>query len=269
MTAAGERTIGALRRVASTVAIVLLAGHGLTAAEDSAGNDPTLGRGQIRGEITGVDGMPLVGISIILAPSTNAHVIYATSTDDRGRYALNALLPDTYQVRADGQGFVSLIKEPISVNPPFRAIIDLEMEASNEVPAPAVAGEETGTIAHLEGRFLDDEGQPVIEGSVIFQRIGHPEDLFYGRTDASGRFVLEDLPAGIYDIASRSPGLIPLHLNHHPLPAAETIHLHLVAPPYPLSFRGWLDDLLPTEVPVRPPELRAIEWDSEDSSPES
>ena len=61
---------------------------------------------------------------------------------------------------------------------------------------------------------------------------------------------------------SFSPGLIPLHLVARTLPPAERFHLRLVAPPYPLTFRGWLDDLLPTEVPVPPPMLRQIDWDS-------
>jgi hypothetical protein len=229
----------------------------------AADGDPTEGGGQIRGQVTGTDGEALVGISLVLLPRGHPHVAYATSTDDRGRYGFNQLLTDRYQVRADGQGFLSLVKEPVAVQPPFRSIIDMEME-DGPGPQPQ-AGAETGqgTVGRLGGRFLDTQGEPVLEGSVIFRRMGHPEDIFYGRTDPDGRFELRDLPAGTYDIVSRSPGLIPLHLVGIDLPAVEAYHLRLVAPPYPLSFRGWLDDLLPVEVPLPPPTPREVEQEPE------
>lgn len=227
---------------------------------ESPGTDPSWGRGEIRGEVMGTDGDALIGISIVLLPRGNPHVAYATSTDDRGRYGFNNLLADRYQVRVEGQGFVPLLKEPVQVQPPFRAVIDLEMEAGSGAARQDDAGELTGTVRRVEGRFLDGEGEPVLEASVVFRRLGHPEDIFYGRTDPDGFFVVNDLPAGIYDIATRSPGLIPLHLVRHPLRAMESFHLRLVAPPYPLSFRGWLDDLLPAEVPLPPPFPREVEW---------
>jgi hypothetical protein len=229
------------------------------AAGPAAGTDPTWGRGEIRGELTGLDGNALIGISIVLLPGANPNVAYATSTDDRGRYAFDNLLSDRYEVRAEGQGFIPLFKKPVQVKPPFRAIVDIEMESGQQARQDQAGDEPTGTVQRVEGRFVDQEGEPVMEGSVIFRRLGHPEDVYYGRTDIDGYFVVTDLPAGIYDIATRSPGLIPLHLLRHPLPATESFHLRLVAPPYPLSFRGWLDDLLPSEVPLPPPFPHEVE----------
>jgi hypothetical protein len=225
-------------------------------------DDPARGRGQIRGEVTDRTGEPLIGISIVLAPQGNPHVLYATSTDDHGRYALNHLLSDTYEVRADGQGFEPLVKGPVQVRPPFRAIIDLEMEPRESPAATLDPQDATDTVKALEGRFVDAAGEPVLEGSVVFQRSGRPEEVFYGRTDRDGWFRIEDLPADSYDIVSRSPGLIPLHLVARALPPADRFHLRLVAPPYPLSFRGWLDDLLPMEIPVPPPLRRQVDWES-------
>ena len=245
----------------SVVGLLLLAAAVTpAAAAEPPGADPTWGRGQIRGAVVGTDGNALIGISIVLLPRSNPHVAYATSTDDRGRYGFDNLLTDRYQVRTEGQGFIPLLKEPVQVQPPFRAIVDLEMEAGQETAQQDEGGDLTGMVRRVEGRFVDGEGQPVLEGSVVFRRLGHPEDIFYGRTDPDGYFVVNDLPAGIYDIATRSPGLIPLHLVRHPLPAMESFHLRLVAPPYPLSFRGWLDDLLPAEVPLPPPFPREVEW---------
>jgi len=237
----------------STVALLLLAAATPALSAEPAGADATWGHGQIRGAVVGTDNNALIGISIVLLPRGNPHVAYATSTDDHGRFSFDHLLSDRYQVRAEGQGFVALLKEPVQVQPPFRAIIALEMEAGQQT-APQDDGEElTGTVRRIEGRFVDGEGRPVLEGAVVFRRLDHPEDIFYGRTDKDGFFEVHNLPAGIYDITARSPGLLPLHLVHHPLPATENFSIRLVAPPYPLSFRGWLDDLLPMEVPLPPP----------------
>ena len=244
----------------SVVGLLLAAAATQAAAAEAPEADPTWGRGQIRGEVVGSDGNALIGIAIVLLPRSNPHVAYATSTDDHGRYGFDSLLADRYQLRTEGQGFLPLLKEPVQVQPPFRAIIDLEMEAGQETAKQDEGPDLTGLVRRVEGRFVDGEGQPVLEGSVVFQRLGHSEDIFYGRTDPDGYFVVNDLPAGIYDIATRSPGLIPLHLMRHPLPAMESFHLRLVAPPYPLSFRGWLDDLLPAEVPLPPPFPHEVEW---------
>jgi len=237
----------------SLVGLLLLAAATPADSTEPAATDPTWGHGQIRGSVVGGDDNALIGISIVLLPRDNPHVAYATSTDDHGRFSFDHLLSDRYQVRAEGQGFVALLKEPVPVHPPFRAIIELEMEAGQETAQQDPAREFSGTVGRVEGRFVDGKGQPVLEGSVVFRRLGHPEDLFYGRTDRDGFFVVHDLPAGIYDITARSPGLLPLHLVRHPLAATESFHIRLVAPPYPLSFRGWLDDLLPLEVPLPPP----------------
>ena len=121
---------------------------------EPAGADPTWGHGQIRGTVVGTDDNVLIGISIVMLPRGNPHVAYATSTDDRGRYGFDNLLADRYQVRAEGQGFVPLFKEPVQVQPPFRAIVDIERHvvpgdldscADHVVGIPLPAVESTST----------------------------------------------------------------------------------------------------------------------------
>jgi len=239
-----------------------LGGAAMGTAQEGAAPavDPAAGRGQVRGEVSGPDGAPLVGVSIVLAPAGHLDVLYATSTDEKGKYAFNGLVPDTYEVRADGQGLTTVIKPGMALRPPFRAVIDFQMAAASAaaVAAPVPRNDE-GRVGAVEGVFESANGEPVVEGSITFQRRGHAEDLFQARTDATGRFLIRDLPAGRYDISTRSPGLIPLHLMDRPIPAAETIHLRLAAPGYPLSFRGWIEDLLPPEVPLPPPAPRNVE----------
>ena len=248
---------GARRRVAVVALAAVLAGAAGTAAVAQMPR----GRGQIRGEVSGPEGDPLIGISIVLAPTSRADVVYATSTDDKGRYALNGLVADRYRIRADGQGFVTEMKEGVRVQPPFRAIIDFEMAPAPpglaaEEPATA---EETGWMESIRGLFVNAEGEPVLEGSVVLQRRGSAGDIFYARTDPDGRFSFSHLPAGQYDVTTRSPGLIPLHLVNRTLPAGDVLHVRLIAPRYPLSFKGWLDDLLPPESAVPPPSPRLVE----------
>jgi hypothetical protein len=276
----------------------------LVATAAAAQAPPVTGRGQIRGEVTGADGRPLVGISIVLSPVGRPDVVYVTSTDEKGLFALDGLVPETYQVQASGQGVRPVVKDGIRVKPPFRAVTALSMEpvgdGAEAAMAAAVAaapgdepgGPETsgpvfgpaalagatqplsagdggatnmplamsfvseGRIDRVRGTFVDAEGKPVTEGSITLRRLGVEKDVFYCRTDAGGRFELRDIPAGLYDITTRSPGLIPLHLRQRSLPAQEALFLSLVAPDYPLAFRGYLDDLLPEEVPRPPPAPR-------------
>jgi hypothetical protein len=110
-----------------------------------------------------------------------------------------------------------------------------------------------GRIETLDGRFLSAAGEPVIEGSVTLRMVGDATTVFYARTGKDGSFTVKDLPAGVYDIATRAPGLIPLHLIARALRPMPVLYLRLTAPTFPLSFRGWVDDLLPLEVPVPPP----------------
>jgi hypothetical protein len=162
----------------------------------------------------------------------------------------------------------SVIKSGVRVKPPFRAIIDIQMDpvedASEASLHAAIAGgpgrgddgsstEGNGRLVRLTGRFVDADQQPVLEGAITLRRIGHAQDVFYAQTDESGRFTISDLPGGVYDITTRSPGLIPLHLREQALPPQVSMHLELLAPDYPLEFRGYLDELLPEEVPMPPP----------------
>ena len=279
----------------------------LPAALAEEARKPTSGKGQIRGEVTDASGAPLVGVSIILSPAGRPDIVYATSTDEDGRYAFNGLVPETYQVQAHGQGVMPVIKTGVRVKPPFRAITDMSMAPAESVEGalaaasgaaaeddPATSGpvfggagslarstqslsagggargpqvplsmpfllEEEGRITLLTGIFLDAEGVPVMEGSITLRRIGHPEDTFYARTDDNGHFRIEDIPSGVYDITTRSPGLIPLHMRQHPLPAQAALHLQLAAPDYPLTFQGFIDDLLPEEIPMPPPMPREVD----------
>ena len=255
-----DRTHGIMGVLSSRRSLARLASAALVALALPAGAaiEMPSGRGQIRGEVKGADGEVLTGISVVLSPISRPDVLYATSTDSTGRYALNGLVPDTYLIRADGQGYETVSKNGVRVNPPFRAITDFSMtpEAGPTGDGGADPGDAAGLIGAIEGVFLDAEIGPVMEGSVTLQRVGRPEEVYYAQTDSGGRFRITDVPAGRYNIKTRSPGLIPLHLVGRELQPVETLFLQLVAPDYPLSFKGWLEDLLPEEVPVPPPAPR-------------
>ena len=240
-----------------------------TTMSGAASPDPIAGKGQLRGSVSGPDEEPLIGVSIVLVPTQNNHVLYATSTDEGGKYGFNGLLTDVYQVYAEGQGFASVVKKRISVKPPFRAIIDFEMQPIGPGEATVMPGSdadpgavEPGTVGQVEGVFVDGKGEPVLEGSVVFRRLDDADDVFYAQTDEQGHFSQSNLPAGVYDITTKSPGLIPLHLFANALTPTDVFHLRLVAPTYPLSFRGWIADLLPTEIPVPPPLPHEIDYDA-------
>jgi carboxypeptidase family protein len=224
--------------------------------------DPTVGHGQIRGAVVGLGGAPLTGVSIVLAPAGHPEILYATSSDESGKYAFDRLVADQYSIRADGQGLPTVMKVAVAVRPPFRPVLDLNMARTEEAPAPgtsSAAEVEPGRVEMLDGRFLSGGGEPVIEGAVTLRKVGDATTVFYARTGKDGSFTLKDLPAGIYDIATRAPGLIPLHLIARPLRPMPVLYLRLSAPTFPLSFRGWVDDLLPLEVPLPPPHPRPAE----------
>lgn len=248
-------------RSTRTSLILLLAGAAALAFGQEAA-DPAAGRGQVRGTVTGGGGAPVPGVSIVLSPAGRPDILYASASDEAGKYAFNGIIADQYAVLAEGPGQPSLLKQGVSVRPPFRPVLDLEMrapETESAQPPPAPVAPEPGRIGEIEGILRNVAGEGVVEGSITLRRVGDPLAVFYVRTSPDGRFRFVDLPAGIYDIATRAPGLVPLHLVARPLAAVPVLHLRLWAPVYPLSFRGWIDDLLPPEIPVPPPDPRPAE----------
>ena len=85
----------------------------------------------------------------------------------------------------------------------------------------AQTGETTGTI---RGRVVDEGGRPVVTATVVVAG----SDLF-ASTDANGRYVVFDVPEGIYLLEATSPGFSEATADSVRVVAGETteIDFHL------------------------------------------
>lgn len=127
-----------------------------------------------------------------------------TATDSSGRYRFERLAPGRYRIRAEKAGFVSMSSDA-------RGPIDLPMSVEIKPGDALTVDLPMQRGAALEGRFLDDRGDPISNLTVSADRLvavpdGRPRlDTRSATTNDLGRFRLHTLPPGQYYLHARPP----------------------------------------------------------------
>ena len=157
-------------------ALILLAATAAARAQEGA----------IAGEVRDAgSGLPIAGAAVTLeAGSFRA----ATVSGPHGAFRFEHLAPDTYSVRCTMAGYAgSEVKG---------AFHQLEVKAGETRDR---IGIDLMPIATLEGIVLDEEGKPMA-GVAIYTEFN-----LRGETDAEGRFRIENLSTGKYQLLFRVP----------------------------------------------------------------
>jgi protocatechuate 3,4-dioxygenase beta subunit len=186
--------------MSAIVLLLILASVPLAFEKNGRGGPPTAPEGSavIAGRVT-VAGVPLslVRRGRVTLESDVLAEPRIENTDTDGRYRFERLPAGTYHVRADKPGFVTLAYGARHAMDPGSPI-ELKTGQTATADIALTRG------AAIEGRVVDEEGEPVANLIVSASRLGYGP---YGRrpvavrqdvTDDLGRFRVHSLPAGDY-----------------------------------------------------------------------
>jgi protocatechuate 3,4-dioxygenase beta subunit len=181
----------AREQVARGIEIRMNYGGSLTGVVvDAATGAPVVGA-QVKTYDNGRTQTPLEGLLGLLAPRTTTE--RTARTDEDGRFLLDLLSPDVYQVEVTHRDYYAVIQK------------DLRVLASAE---PTDAGRFTMSPgATLVGTVYDQAGAPLAGGKVTLT--GNPQAIgltYEGRTDTQGRYRIENVLPGTYQVHAQRPG---------------------------------------------------------------
>jgi hypothetical protein len=193
---------------------------------------------------------------------------FFTSADAGGRFSLQNLPAGRYLLEVSLEGYLTVRKDALEVRPPFRSIIEVLLErappsaapasgsSSTAPPAAGAQAPEAAEPARLRVTLVDGGLKPVPEGLVaVTPAAGGERQIRI--TDASGRAEFDRLPARDYRLTAAAAGFLTVRADSLALPAGAPSEVAVTLTPYPLDFKGAIEDLLPPEEPMPPPRREA------------
>ncbi|TFG58124.1 MAG: TonB-dependent receptor, partial [Candidatus Aminicenantes bacterium] len=149
--------------------------------------------GAIRGVITDEQGATLPGVNVTIS-GQNLMGIRTYLTDANGEFRFPALPPGEYQVKAELQGFGSVIREKIRVNTTSTLNIDIQMNASTiseevtvtaQSPTVDVKSTETASVT-LSNEILRNMPNNQFTSNIVNMAPGVNNDVAYGASSDTG-----------------------------------------------------------------------------------
>ncbi|RMG16709.1 MAG: carboxypeptidase regulatory-like domain-containing protein, partial [Planctomycetota bacterium] len=137
----------------------------------------------LRGRVLSADGLPLAGAEVVA--DGRAQEVRAR-TDAEGRFRLAGLGEGLFVVGASLRGWVSAVARDVPVTAGGGGEVELRLERAGS----------------LGGTLRGPDGQP-LSGGLVFAFAGERR-LDMTRSDADGRYRLEDLPPGAVTLFARS-----------------------------------------------------------------
>ncbi|MGH9867349.1 MAG: carboxypeptidase-like regulatory domain-containing protein [Candidatus Polarisedimenticolia bacterium] len=259
-----------LRR--AVLLLVILTAFGLTAGGASA----QIGIGQVNGTVfdTGRKGVP--GLPVAVIPE-DGRALYGTSTDADGRYGVKGMPPGIYTVIVAVPGG-GMRKDGIRIRPLFRSIVDFTMgttpspltlpalKAGQIAPAAPAAGTVPAASPGPEASDTETPAAPPTDGDALGitlmwslqgpERSSAPDAwvaaipvqgsgvLRRDRTNPEGGAHLLDVRAGTYSLLVKAAGFMTWRMGPLPLEGAGELKVQMSLVPYPMGFKGTIEDVL-------------------------
>jgi hypothetical protein len=228
---------------------LLVAGAALAAAAPVLADLP---QAQLDGMVSLGRNRPVVGAVILVRSETDPGPIWATVSDQRGRFRVEGLPDGSYRVGIRRDGLAPFAQGGITLKAPFRAIVEAVLEPANE-PVPEEAGSRSpaeGPLLHVTGTVLGPDGKPAVGATLRLVRDDGSLDPRDARVGAGGEAEFADVAAGRWRVELLDPGSIPLRVTVD-LTEDVTFRARLVA--QPANFQVAIEDLVPPERPEAPP----------------
>ena len=147
--------------------------------------------GTVRGIVRQVTN-PARGATVKFKRSADGTEPYSRISDLDGRFELRGAAPGKYEVTASLTGFTPSDAQEIAIA--GGSDHEIEIVIKSAVPAPQPSAQ-TGTV---QGTVTKPDGTPAPQASVVFSQ-GSVEK-FKETTDASGKYKIDTMAAGEYDV---------------------------------------------------------------------
>jgi len=108
------------------------------------------------------------------------------------------------------------------------AMLNLAFSIVLVLMAASASAQETGTIS---GQVVDDEGRPVLSATVVAASIG-----LTAMTGEDGRFLLSNVPAGVYALEVRGEGFTSQVVETPRVAAGQTVDVFIQLDPLPVAL---------------------------------
>ena len=149
--------------------------------------------GAIRGVVTDDQNAPLPGVNMTLS-SENLMGVRSFVTDANGEFRFPALPPGDYQIKAELQGFGTLVSEKIRVNTTATLTVDIQLKAaavSEEItvvaksPTVDVKSTETASVT-LSNEILRNIPYNQFTADIVNLAPGVNNNVAYGASESTG-----------------------------------------------------------------------------------
>ncbi|HZS54152.1 MAG TPA: carboxypeptidase-like regulatory domain-containing protein [Bryobacteraceae bacterium] len=191
--------------LATTLLLSSVAGH----ADNGA---------RLTGTVEDPTSTPIAGASVTLV---SVDAMFKTDTLPDGSFAFDDISPGAYELKVEILGW---FREKLSLDihentAPVPLVIrpKICMGTSERVCGPdfPVTYGPPGTAnSHLKGVVYHVGGpQPIADADITIQRIDHIRPPLRSRSDRTGSFSFEDVPAGVYDLKVAKRGYQPVEVK--------------------------------------------------------
>ena len=200
---------------------------------------------------------PVVGAAVTVRDDGEAGVLVLTSTDARGQLRIQDVPDGRYTVSFRKEGYATVSKDRVEVRSPLRPVIEVPMVAA--AGAGDAVARATGAIVApvpttIAGRVVDVTGAAVPDVRLRLVRTDGEFDPRTARTGPGGRFAIDDLHAGAWNVEVYGVGFLTIRC---PVVVDRPLDVTVRLVPQPADFLASALDLMPLEIPVAPPGLEA------------
>lgn len=208
---------------------------------------------------------PVIGATVLVERDNDASRLFVTASDARGQFRVDDLPDGDYRVEVRRDGLEPVVKEQVSLKFPFRSIIELTMQPSDQEPddtrpGPAAGGNGAERVT-VRGKVVARGGEPMPGVLLRFVRLDGLVDPRRVRADTTGTFLLADLPVGEWRLEARVVGYLAIWGT---LEFTRELDLHLTMVAQPPGYDPSPLELMPPERPIPPEALRTALEDEDD-----